>query len=412
MTKLPLAAFIASCALFALPAVAQESSWSLLTADLTTEPVVLKSMDAAGLKVVPAGGGDERAVPLDRFVELTRTLAATTAPAGKFDLHLTTGDRVNGDPAGVKGENIVWKNPVLGEVNVPLRQLASLTKAGVKAPDDERRKEDVVTLANKDTVRGVIAGLTATSVALQTDVGQQEIPLANIESVAFAATAAAAAAQNREGYRVRLDDGSSVVGTAVKVAGNKVELTLGPGAGGAGGARQIDVARVAGIEHVNGPVSWLSSRAPGESVYLPFLGSSQTYPARMNRNYRGDAIFVKDRRYERGIGVHSYSKLVYPLDGKTFAAFRTRYAIDGNAERADVTVRVKLDDKVVHEQQNVRAGSLSPVVLVDLGGAKQLTLEVDFGANIDSEDRLNWIEPALLKVKPAAPATQPAGAES
>jgi hypothetical protein len=74
-----------------------------------------------------------------------------------------------------------------------------------------------------------------------------------------------------------------------------------------------------------------------------------------------------------------------------------------------VTVRVKLDDQVVHEQQNVRAGALSPVVLVDLGEAKELTLEVDFGANIDSEDRLNWIEPALLKVKPAAaPATQPA----
>jgi hypothetical protein len=407
MTKLLLVAFIASCALLAVPAVAQESSWSLLTADLATEPVVLKSMDAAGLKVTPAGGGDERAVPLDRFVELTRTLAAPGTPAGKFDLHLTTGDRLNGDPAGVKGENIVWKTGVIGEVNVPLRQLASLTKAGVKPPGDERRKEDVVTFANKDMVRGVIAGLTATSVALQTDVGPQEIPLANIESVAFATTAAAAAAQNREGYRVRLDDGSSVVGTAVKVAADKVELTLGPGAGG---TRQIDVARVAGIEHVNGPVSWLSSRTPSESVYLPFLGSSQTYPARMNRNYRGDPIFVKDRRYERGIGVHSYSKLVYPLDGKTFAAFRTGYAIDGNPERADVTVRVKLDDKVVHEQQNVRAGSLSPVVVVDLAGAKELTLEVDFGANIDSEDRLNWIEPALLKVKPAAPATQPAAA--
>ena len=407
MMKLSLfVTLFAATSLAAAPA-AQETTWSLLTADLTTEPVVLKSMDAAGLKVTPGGGGDERPVPLDRFVELTRAVAATTAPAGKFDLHLTTGDRLNGDPAGVKGENIVWKNPVLGEVNVPLRQLASLTKAGVKAPDDDRRKEDVVTLANRDTVRGVIAGLTATSVALQTDVGQQEIPLANIESVAFAATAAAAAAQNREGYRVRLDDGSSVVGTAVKLTGDKVELTLGPGAGG---ARQIDVARVAGIEHVNGPVSWLSSRAPSQSVYVPFLGSAQTYPARMNRNYRGDAIFVKDRRYERGIGVHSYSKLVYPLDGKTFTAFRTRYAIDGNPERADVTVRVRLDDKVVHEQANVRAGSLSPVVLVDLGGAKELTLEVDFGANIDSEDRLNWIEPALLKVKPAAPATQPAAA--
>src|SRR5687768_15605967 len=66
---------------------AQETTWTLLTADLTTEPVVLKSMDGSGLKVAPVGGGEERAVPLDRFVELTRTLPPAAA-GGKFDLHL------------------------------------------------------------------------------------------------------------------------------------------------------------------------------------------------------------------------------------------------------------------------------------------------------------------------------------
>ena len=47
--------------------------------------------------------------------------------------------------------------------------------------------------------------------------------------------------------------------------------------------------------------------------------------------------------------------------------------------RADVTVRIKLDDKVVHEREHFHAGELSPPVVVDLNGATSLTLEVDFG---------------------------------
>jgi hypothetical protein len=65
---------------------------------------------------------------------------------------------------------------------------------------------------------------------------------------------------------------------------------------------------------------------------------------------------------------------------------------------------------------------LSPVVVAELpASAKTLTLEVDYGDGIDVEDRLNWLEPALLREMPkpeppppvpattqAHPATKPA----
>jgi hypothetical protein len=66
----------------------------------------------------------------------------------------------------------------------------------------------------------------------------------------------------------------------------------------------------------------------------------------------------------------------------------------------------------------VRAGVVSPVVLVELpASAKTLILEVDYGDALDVEDRLNWLEPALLREMPkpepppaptaTAPATKP-----
>ena len=67
------------------------------------------------------------------------------------------------------------------------------------------------------------------------------------------------------------------------------------------------------------------------------------------------------QRFSHGVGVHSYSRVTWDLDG-SHEAFRTRYAIDTRDAntRADVTVRILLDGKVVFEQAHVRAGILSP----------------------------------------------------
>src|SRR5438552_14085342 len=100
----------------------------------------------------------------------------------------------------------------------------------------------------------------------------------------------------------------------------------------------------------------------------------------------------------------------YALGG-SYEAMRTQYAIaqDEKRQYADVTVRIKLDGKVVHEQEHLKADFLAPMVLVDLPkSAKVLTLEVDYGAANDTQDRFNWIEPALLRKKPTSqPATAP-----
>jgi hypothetical protein len=44
------------------------------------------------------------------------------------------------------------------------------------------------------------------------------------------------------------------------------------------------------------------------------------------------------------------------------------------------------------------------VVALELNGAKQLTLEADYGDAGDVQAHLDWIEPALLRqLSPAAP---------
>jgi hypothetical protein len=371
--------------------------WSLTSADLSTIAVQLIRLDRNGVKIANVDGNNERLIPMAQFVEIERPLPASPA-AGKFVLHLTTGDNLSGEPAGVQGESIRWKSATLGEIPVPLCELRAIARPGVRF-SDAQGKEDVVTLTNRDVVRGTIADLSATKLALQSDAGPADVPLDSVTSLVFAATAQAGG-KDKAGFRVRFDDGSSIVGSSVEVAGGKIKLAVGDAP-----ARDVDLAKVAAIEQVNGPVSWLSSRTPHQSVYTPFLGSRQDRPARMNTNVRGGPIRFGERTFTRGIGVHSYSRLVFNIEPGKYAAFRTRYAIDPSTEfaGADVTVRIRLDDRIVHEQHHVRVGTLSPVVVADLGNAKSVTLEADYGAGISSGDLLNWIEPALMTVKPAMP---------
>jgi hypothetical protein len=372
--------------------------------------VQLRSIGDDGLHVSGATGTDEHIIPYDHFLELTRGGAPAQA-AGKFTLHLLGGDRLGGMPTGIKGNDLLWSSPAVGDLSIPMKQLLAITLPGKAAP--QAQKQDVVTLGNGDILKGIIGSVSDGKISVQTDAGASEAPLASVATISFAGTAGSTKAD--KGFRIRFDDGESLIAGTITLKDEKLDLAIGKA------NRQIPLTRVAAIEQVNGPVSWLSTRAPAESVYIPYFGNDSLYPAKMDVNYKGEEIRFRDTRFARGIGVHAYSRLAWDLDG-TYAAFRTRYAIDGDGPLADVTVRIKLDDKVAYEKEHVRAGVLSPVVLLDLANAKRLTLEVDFGANGSTQDRFNWIEPALLKEKPApenqggkedaAPARQPATAPS
>jgi hypothetical protein len=179
-------------------------------------------------------------------------------------------------------------------------------------------------------------------------------------------------------------------------------------------SRNLPLASVASIEQLNGPVSWLSSRLPSESVQTPLLDTPR--PARMDRSVTGKPIRFGERSYARGIGVAPFSRLTFPIDIASrgpYQTFRTQYALDAGAgQYADVAVSIKVDGKPVHERRKLMAGELSPVVLVPLpAAAKTLTLEVDFGGNYSVQDRFNWIEPALVVgavAQTPPPATAPA----
>jgi hypothetical protein len=376
-----------------------QDDWTLTTADFQSHRVTLAAVGDSGIQVIESGKA--ATIPLDQFLDLDRTVTTPASPS--MIVYLIGGDRLTGMPLGIKDEQLQWKQPLLGEVKLPLKRIVAIAKAGQNPPrEDEARTEDVATLANGDTVHGIVGTLTSDSATISANGQDVPVPLSSINVLSFASTGEAKPPPPARGFRVSLADGSAFTGTKIELQKDSLRLTPGTG-----DARSIPLPSVARIEQINGPVSWLVSRTPTENVQIPYF-ASQTQPAKMGLSVDGQPIRVGDKTYPHSIGVHSYSRLVYALD-PAYKTFRTEYAIDGNLPYANVTIRIKLDAKVVHEQKDVTTNTpLKPVVL-ELNGAKQLTLEVDYGKTYDVQDRLNWIEPALLKTAPPAstPSTQP-----
>jgi len=409
----PIAHFLFALSIIHYPlsiVVFAEDKWLLTTAQFKTESVFLKSLDSTGVKIAPAQGGRERVVPMGEFLDVTRKLNLST-DSGKYLLHMTGGDHLQGEPVSLSAESMKWKNADLGEIAISTRRIVAITLPGRPAPSDQAH-EDVVRLSNGDTVHGIISSIAADKITVQTSAGDSEVPLAAIASVNFAMTPGGG--NTARGFRIRFDDGSSLVESDAKLEAGDLVLKLGKNAD-----RKVLLDHITAIEQVNGPISWLSSRMPSEASYFHFLGGSQEPAAYMDRSWGGErGIEFKGRPIAHGIAVHALSRLSWTLDG-SYHAFRTRYAIEGDGGVADVTVTIKLDDKIVYQKPHVRSDWLSPVIVKGLTGAKTLTLEVD-GGTAYSQDTLDWIEPALLKNKPtevpadtdASPTSAPSEAPS
>jgi hypothetical protein len=380
-----------------------DSGWILTTADFKDQPVTLQSIDSIGVHVLPvAAGATPAIIPFDNFLQLDRGPSARAAQ-GQFVLHLAGGDQLTGTPFAFKDEQVLWRNPILGDLKIPLKDARALIRSGKSVENlDQLRTEDVVQMSNGDNAKGIVTDLSDSKIKINSNSNDIELRLDSIDWIQFAVAGKPKQITGRA-FRVRLLDGSILTAGSVATIGEALAITLSEN-----DKRSAPLASVAGIEQLNGPVSWLSSRSPLAVVQIPYYGTS-TWPTRMDLSVGGKPIQFAGRTYARGIGVHSYSRLDYALDGN-YEALRTQYAISTEDRRqyADVTVRIKLDGKIAHEQPSFRADVISPVVIVDVPKtAKVLTLEVDYGAANDVQDRFNWIEPALLRKKPVPPTVPP-----
>ena len=366
------------------------ADWILTTSDFDSRPVALKDLGDAAVTVTPPDGGAGQTIKFDKLLQLSQTGVAADAEAGAWVLQLSDGDRIVGGPAGAEGQSVVWVSKTLGRLVVPLTGVRSIHHPGTE-PGPPNASEDVVRLTNGDQAAGVFQFIDGQTVKLADGTS---IPLASVVAIDLAVVGEPKPPKtDGPTFRVGLSDGSAVTATHLGTEGDLLSFTPA-----AGQPARVPLSSVASIEQLNGPVVWLSSLTPTEAKRTPYLETDATSgpPYLADRSITGGPILAAGKPYARGLGVHSQSTLTFAVP-KGATKFRTQYALMDGLPYADVSVRVLVDGKPVHEAEGVRSGELSKAVEVPVEGAKQVTLEVGYGENYDVQDRLNWVQPAFVK---------------
>jgi hypothetical protein len=312
---------------------------------------------------------------------------------------LSDGGVLAAEVTQVGKEGVVAESSVFGAVKVPLAALAGIV---FQAPPEPLKRDllldrivaavgstDRVLLVNGDEIAGTVRGIRNRKVDVQSTLGAVAVELARVRAVVY--NPSLVRRGEAKGLRAwtGFSDGSRLVATQLVVDEKQARVSL-PG----GPTLAAPAADLVFLQPLGGRAVYLSDLR-ARYVHLPYL--SLSWPYRPDRGVLGGILHSGGRPYLKGIGVHSTSRLSYAL-AEPYRAFEAELAIDDEtAGRGSVRFRVFVDGEVKYTSPTVRGGSPPLPIRVDLSGAKQLDLVVDFADRADEGDHADWLNARLLR---------------
>lgn len=345
------------------------------TRDGKTRQLASANIDRVG----PVGSRDGR--------QSTRSPATSESTRlDEWTVQLADSSRILANIIGGSEELLTIRNVELGEVKLPIEGLSRLWRSGQKAPAGGG-EEDVIELTSGDRVHGVIAGVTADGLRLG-DGEERMMTWNKIQSVVFAGIRS----EKPEGVwaMVALSDGSRIAARQLEWKEGGLRIGFASGLRARLGAKSIQSVEVRG-----GRRDWLSDRPPDEYQSTPYFETRWAY--RLDKNAEGRPLRMGRVEYEHGIGLHSACTATWRLGGK-YGRFTALIGIDdGAGSAADADVKILLDGKELEALSSLHWNEPPKPIDVSVIGGDRLTIEVGFGKHGEVQDRVDVVNPAMIR---------------
>ena len=361
--------------------------------------VVTGEGDEAGGDYNPAAGSvliEGRAVPLNSLAQVNFAAPAHAPVRTQPLLKFSNGDVLaqiviaawKDTSLSIKSETLV----IQGTLNVPTASVDALVfyAAGKKMPAEldaflagKAPTEDLVLTVKGEQSNGFVEKADAASVTLNSGGQSRTYGTADLAALRFAALQKPDAAKPTA--RVTLLDGSRLSVEQEAFAKDK-----GLAATFLGQRIELPIASLARIEALGAQLAYLSDWTPTD-VSEPALvaGEPSVFTWRKDRSVVNGPVKIGERAYERGLGVHSASRLSFDLRGE-YAKFIADVGLDASAPpKAGCAWKVLLDGKEA-AQGEALSGAGARTVRLDLTNVKKLELVCDdlpggdgFGARLN-----------------------------
>lgn len=367
-------------------------------------------VDVAGVLTIQYKDAQNRdhAIKCEEVVEI---VFGRVNPARKFaaeDVVITTGggDTVYGAIAGPGKESVRIASRVFGEIEYAfldlkeMRFLNTRTFWPKKDPEFDGRS-DLIVMKSGDRSKATLEAIEKASIKYtprRSGAKSQTLPLENAAMIFFMLPRTPKAPTSLHAI-VTTSDGSSVQGVLTELkAGVLTFKDLRDK------ELKVSAASLASLFFKNGKVVYISDMAPTKveenaNFIRPANGaalpSDLTYPWQVDKSAAGTKLSVRGKEFRKGIGVRARSSLTYDLGGK-FKKLQSSIGIDDCLEHGDVVFEVWVDGALKFKQP-AKSGDAAVDIEVDVSGAKELRLVVDFGGNANIGDFADWGSARLIK---------------
>lgn len=162
-----------------------------------------------------------------------------------------------------------------------------------------------------------------------------------------------------------------------------------------GGALRIYPARILAIHLATDKLLYLTDTEPASEEHTPAL--DRTWPWIADKSPAGGAILLGGREYAKGLVLFPRTSLTFDLQGQ-YDFFETVIGIeDRGGPQAHAIFRVIADDEVVFESRPFTLGMKPEPLRIDIVNVRRLTLEADFGENLDLGDHCVFADARVIK---------------
>lgn len=358
-------------------------------------------------------GGDKKVAGAELLSLRRAAQPLPPMPAGKH-LLLANGDRLPVEGPRLVGERLHFTHPDLDggkETSLPLPAVAVVWLAAPDQADSPRQRQrlryrlthesrpkDQVILRNGDTLEGVLNGLDADKVEIEVEKKPVSVAAGQVAVIALSTDLA-------DTLKPKGPYGRVILTAAGDSLGGRLSLASAACADGAtfqgttlfGAKLSVPLGRVAALDLYQGRAVYLSDLKPSGYEYTPFFDARWPYVP--DGSVTGGELRLAGSAYDKGVGLHSHSRLRYDLGG-AYRRFEAAVGLDDQTgQKGSVRIKVLGDGKPldIGPDRELTAASGPRAVNVSVEGVKELILEVEFGRGADVEDHVNWANARLVK---------------
>ncbi len=337
-----------------------------------------------------------RALPAADLV----TWGSLEEPSGGVQVLLAGGGILIGSKPAISGERLTIETELFGKHAIPLVQVLGIIVRAPASPDRrdrlaetllaDQRSADRVVLHNGDELTGTIGALVAGEVEISTEAGAVKVAAEKIAAIGFDASLVSPPPRDGKRALVGFRGGSRLLAVALRVENGRAALTTADGE-----TWEADSESITFLQPFGGRATYLSDREHTVYRQVPFL--SVAWPFALDRNVAGTPLRAGGRLFAKGIGMHSASRLSYALEGGE-QRFEADACLDDHVGAGgSVVFRVFVDQEERYVSPVIRGGDAPVPISVEVSGARQLSLVVDFADRGDELDRANWLNARLVE---------------